>query len=171
MLVDGVTLTTSATVSLAGAPAQPKDATSKEYVDSALNTIEHEVEGVQQDLQRVQQAVNTIPYDVGFAILGRPNPNDSVARFIAVRAFAIPQHAVGSLAKASIVSTSSVVLSLRKNGQEFGTVSFAAGVADGVISLPAQVSFAAGDIFTAETSDSYDDTFANAQITLAGSLM
>lgn len=171
MLVDGVTLTSSASVSLATSPAQPKDATSKEYVDKALDVIEDEVQGVQQNLNQVKQAVATIPYDVGFAVLGRPNPNDSVARFIAVRAFVIPQHGVGSLAKVSILGTSDMVLSLRKNGEQFGTVTFPAGVSDGVIAIPSQVQFGAGDIFTAETSDVYDETFANAQVTLAGSLM
>jgi hypothetical protein len=111
-----------------------------------------------------------VPYDIGTQILGKPDASAVVARFIAPRAFEIPQGMAGSIGRAGVNSTGAVVLSVRKNGVEFGTVTFAAGQANGTFAANAKASFAIGDIFTVVAPATADATFADAQMTFVANL-
>lgn len=115
-------------------------------------------------------ATSAVPYDIGIQILGKPDASGVVARFIAPRAFKILAALAGSIGKASVNPTAQVVLSVRKNGTEFGTVTFAAGSGTPTFAAAADTSFAIGDIFTVVAPATQDGTFADAQITFVATL-
>jgi hypothetical protein len=116
-------------------------------------------------------ATPVVPYDLGIQILGKPDASAVVARFVAPRAFEIPAAMTGSIAKAATVGTGAVVLSVRKNGVEFGTVTFAAGAASGTFAAAAKASFAIGDIFTVVAPATADATFGDAQATFVATVV
>lgn len=72
-----------------------------------------------------------------------------------------------SRAYAGVPATAPAVYSIRKNGVEFGTLSFAAGATTGVFSGTA-TDFAAGDRLTIVAPDPRDASLAQIAITLAG---
>lgn len=115
-------------------------------------------------------AAPTIPYDIASAILGKPASSAVVMRFVAVRAFTIAAGATGSVAKTASTATASTTLVLQKNGTQFGTMVFAAGAANGSFSVAAQVSFAAGDIFTIVAPAPADATFGDCEFTIVATL-
>lgn len=112
-----------------------------------------------------------IPYDIGGAILGKPSAAAVVLRTIAVRSFTIPAGMTGSLAKAAIAATASTVLSVQKNGTQFGTITFAVSGTTGTFAAASSTSFAAGDLITIVAPGVQDSTFADCAITLVGTLV
>ena len=114
---------------------------------------------------------SSIPYDIAGAILGQPAASATVFRFICVRAFTLPANLVGSLSTTGVNSTGSVIMSLRKNGVQFGTLTFAAGQANGVFASSGAASFAVGDVITVVAPSSQDTTFADCQFTMVASLV
>ena len=86
-------------------------------------------------------------YDIPFYI---PIIKDGalLAQFVAARAFIIPSGAADSKIKANFIGTSGdddLVLSLRKNGVEFGTATIANLQSNGSFSVASATSFAIGD--------------------------
>lgn len=72
-----------------------------------------------------------------------------------------------SQAKLGSAATASTVISLKKNGTQFGTITFAAAGTSGTFSCTA-TSFAAGDVLTEVTPASPDTTAADLGVTLRG---
>ncbi len=110
-------------------------------------------------------------YDVGFYIA---NVTDEalLGQAVAVRAFTIPASATGSQGRARNVGTSGdddLVLSLQKNGSEFGTLTFANLDANGVFSVASAASFAANDllqIFAPDFGSPVEDAIGHSGISL-----
>ncbi len=75
-----------------------------------------------------------------------------------------------SFANASTGATNTAVYSIRKNGVQFGTVTFAgggqAGPQAGTFAAPADTTFAAGDILTMGAPTPRDPTLSTVGITL-----
>lgn len=111
------------------------------------------------------------PYDIGFAVLSKPEANSIVARFLAVRSFAIPAGAALSLARTATPATGALSISLQKDNVQFGTVNFAAGATAGTFTITESVAFAAGNEFKAVAPASADATFTDASITIVGVLV
>ena len=87
-------------------------------------------------------------YDIGFYI-ATVTDDALLAQAVAVRSFTIPASATGSQGRAHFVGTSGdddLVLSLQKNGSEFGTLTFANLDANGVFSVASAISFVANDL-------------------------
>ena len=72
-----------------------------------------------------------------------------------------------SRAKAGVTATATAVYSIQKNGVQFGTLSFGAGVTNGVFDGTA-TSFVAGDVLSIVAPSPRDATLAQVAITLAG---
>jgi hypothetical protein len=113
---------------------------------------------------------SNIPYDIASAILGKPEANATVMRFVSVRSFSVPTNFAGSIAKADVTGTStSTIFSIRKNGTQFGTMTFAAGTVSATFS-GTSTSFVAGDIITIVAPASQNSTLADVQFTMVASL-
>lgn len=108
------------------------------------------------------------PYDVAGAIVGKPMSNGNVLVYMVPRAFTFPAGLAGSVGHAMTTATSGVILSVRKNGVEFGTITFDIGASAGVFASAAGATFAAGDMLSVVTPSTIDATFADAYFTLAG---
>ena len=111
-----------------------------------------------------------IPYDIAGAILGKPLGSAVVMRFVAVRNFTFPIDLSGSSARVSTAATASTVLTLMKNGVQFGTITFAAGGSAGTLSVPSATSFSFGNILTVVAPATADATFGDAQFTFVAQL-
>lgn len=149
------------------------DATAKEWTNDLIALAkggDFKQVGKKGSVPKLNQTTS-VPYDIGIQILGKPDAAAVVARFIAPRAFEIPQGMAGSIGRAATLGTGAVVLSVKKNGVEFGTVTFAAGQANGTFAAAAKASFAIGDIFTVVAPATADGTFADAQITFVATIV
>ena len=80
-------------------------------------------------------------------------------------AVSFPANFLGSFAVANVAATSSAVLSLKKNGAQFGTLTFVGTT--GTFSAPA-TSFAPGDLLEIVAPLVPDATLAQLSITLIG---
>lgn len=97
-------------------------------------------------------------YDLKFQ--GGANINDSERFFnsLEIRSFTIPAACAGSRARAMTGPTSEYVISLQKNGVEFGTLTFGAGQTVGVFAAATATSFADDDVFSMVGDTSADPT-------------
>lgn len=119
---------------------------------------------------QLEWAMPVTPYDLASAILGKPAANAVVLRFVAVRGFTIPVGATGSLAKTSTVATATTTFVMAKNGVQFGTMSFAAGSANGSFTVATATTFSSGDVFTITAPATADSTFGDCEFTIAATL-
>ena len=65
---------------------------------------------------------NLTIYDLGGGILGVPGDGDVVGRYAIVRPIQIVANLVGTVAKAELLPSATTVLTLKKNGTSFGTL-------------------------------------------------
>lgn len=113
---------------------------------------------------------SNIPYDMAGSIAGKPAASAVVLRFVAVRAFTIPAAMAGSLSKTATVATASTVLSMQKNGTQFGTLTYAAAGTSGTFAAASATTFAVGDVFTVVAPATQDSSFADCEFTIVASL-
>lgn len=100
------------------------------------------------DIAEIASGVGAQPYDLAFHI---PTIADGalLAQAVAARAFILPAALADSRARAATAPASGepdAVLSLRKNGVEFATLTFFALDAAGVFAAPGATVFAPGDL-------------------------
>lgn len=109
-------------------------------------------------------------YDVAFRVVGKPAAGAVVAEFIAPRAFTIASALSGTQIKAGTAAAASAAFSLRKNGTEFGTATFAAAGTVPTLAAASQTSFAAGDVLRVVAPATADATLADIVFTVVGVL-
>lgn len=109
------------------------------------------------------------PYDIATAVVNKPSGNAKVLRFAAPRTFTIPTNALGSLFKAGVVSHSQAVFFVFKNTTQIGTITFSAGVANGVCAMT-QTVFTQGDILSIVAPPIQDQKLADIMITISARL-
>jgi hypothetical protein len=110
---------------------------------------------------------NRLPIDPLATFLnGKPTASQVLMRYVAVRAFTLPQNLTGSQAKCSATAAATATFTLKKNGSSIGTFAFAAAASSATFTFAADVSFAAGDILTIEAPSSQDSTLADLAIAL-----
>jgi hypothetical protein len=80
-------------------------------------------------------------------------------------------HRSTSRAITTISATSSCTFTLRKNGSNFGTITFSAGSSTGTLAAANNTSFAAGDILTIVNQATADTTLANISMTITTTLV
>jgi hypothetical protein len=90
-------------------------------------------------------------------------------RFVAVRAFTLPASLTGSQGDAGTAAGASTVFSIKKNGTEFGTATWATSGTDATFAAASSTTFAVGDILSIVAPASVDSTLADISITLNGS--
>lgn len=110
-----------------------------------------------------------VPYDIGGSCFGAPGASAAVTRFIAPRTMTIAASSA-TTAYCDTPSTGAVTLSIKKNGSQVGTVSFAAGANTGTVSIASPVTLAVGDRLTIVAPATPDATFGDFEISLAATL-
>lgn len=136
----------------------------------ALNTGETFVMGPNYQLLMPVPRVFDIglfyPQRVGFGIpAGEP-----IASHLAVRPWFLLEDAPLSRASLRVATTEELVLSVVQNVTEIGTITFAASATVGVIAVPADVQFEAGDVMSILAPAAVDDTAKDLRVTFSGKL-
>lgn len=102
----------------------------------------------------------------------RPASGETVLKFISPKAMTIFASMADSYAKAGVGATATAVYSVRKNGTEFATITFAAGgqagAQSGMFACAASVGFAPGDILSIVAPNPRDATLSGIGITVTG---
>lgn len=138
--------------------AKPVSTTTQTALDSLTSGLSSKI------------GLTAVPYDLASAILGAPGAAASILRFVAVRAFTIPQGMTGSTAQCGVAPTGTQTLTLKKNGTSFATIVFAPGAT--IATFTATVtSFASGDVLTIDNQATADTTFASCGFTVAATLI
>lgn len=113
-------------------------------------------------------AVPTIPYDIATYCSGKPTASEKVLALKAATSFNFVANLVGSVASASTAATASTVFSVRKNGTQFNTITFAAAGTSGTFASSSAQTFAVGDVLEIIAPASADATLADIMFTLKG---
>lgn len=109
-------------------------------------------------------------FDILVNAVGPLGDGETFFGVIMARAASFPAGLTGSQAKAGAAATAETVIALKKNGTQFGTVTFAAAGTSGAFAAASETTFAAGDVLTAVGPSPADATLADLRITLTGAL-
>lgn len=122
---------------------------------------------VDEAIKEIAQRTLLDRYDFSVYVKGLLVENDTLFRMLPMRSFTLtPTNLSEFRASAVVASTGTQVLTLRKNGTQFGTVTFTAS-ATGVWSIPGATSFSNTDVFTITTGTPVDTTLKNISLTFA----
>ena len=99
-------------------------------------------------------------YDIYGTFIGKPTDGLEMLYVPIARTVTFPAGLTGSLMKAKTTATSEAVFSLRKNGVEFGTATFAASGTAATFAATAETVFSAGDELTIVAPATADATIA-----------
>lgn len=108
------------------------------------------------------------PYDIGGSLMGKPSAGVVIMRFPMPRAVRFLSGMALSKGVAATAATAASTFSVRKNGIEFATMTFAALGTSATFTCAATTDFAAGDILTLVAPASPDDTLADIGFALSG---
>ncbi|MDQ1610343.1 MAG: hypothetical protein QOG00_274 [Pyrinomonadaceae bacterium] len=128
-------------------------------LNDALNKIDANV--------AITPEVNLLLLPVSDKVTGAPGAAAVVMRYEAVNYFYFPAGMNSSRAKASTVATGSSVFSIKKNGVQFATMTFAVAGTVATFAATVATSFVPGDELTIVAPNPADATLANIGITLA----
>lgn len=109
-----------------------------------------------------------LPYDIGGTIVGQPAGGAILLRYPAPRAVRFPSGLANSRGVAGTAATASAVFSIRKNGTQFATMSFAGSASTATFTAASDTDFAAGDVLTVVSPSPADSTLADIGFALAG---
>lgn len=112
---------------------------------------------------------NAVPYDIGGTWNGVTTNGLVLIRVPVARAITFPSGMTGSNLIAETAATAQTVFSLKKNGVEFGTATFAASGTSATFAAASETSFAAGDILTVVAPATADATLADLGWAIVGS--
>ena len=146
-------------------------AVTKQYVDDGLATKADAATTYTKT--EVDDKVGTAAaqiYDIGGFSQGKPDASSSLFRLVAPRAFSLPQNLTGSIAKSGTAATGSTIFTLKKNGTQIGTMTFAASGSTATFSFASAVSVAIGDIIDMVAPATQDATLSDISVTLVATL-
>lgn len=119
---------------------------------------------------REVQYAGTEVYDVALNVSGQPStPNAVLAAFTVPRAITIAQGASG-VATCGVAPTGAISLSLKVNGAQIGSVSYASGSTSGTINFTNAVNLAAGQVLSLVNAAVPDASIKDLSITIAGNV-
>lgn len=108
-------------------------------------------------------------YDLPVYYSGEPTASLILWRAVYPLAVTIPAGMSGSRAVARVAATAETIFNVRKNGSNFGTITFAAAGTVGTVAAALATAFVAGDVIDVVAPASPDDTLADIAIMLCGS--
>lgn len=106
-------------------------------------------------------------YDVAFYYPGSPAALEALSRVVIARPCYLRDADAVSRANAGVAATGAVTLSVRRNGTQVATVTWAAAATTGAVNVTGNQQFAAGEILDVINQDPADATLADVSITLA----
>jgi hypothetical protein len=106
--------------------------------------------------------------DISIFVAGKPTNAEEISRLVMVDALTLPAGLTGSRGAAGVAATGACTFSLRKNGTQFGTASFAAAGTIPTFAAASATSFVAGDVLTIIGPATADATLADIALTLDG---
>jgi hypothetical protein len=133
------------------APSQPTSTVPKQYVDNAIS--------------------NVAIYDVGCFSQGKPEASSALLKLVSPRNFELPAGLAGSIAKAATGANAQAVFSIKKNGVQVGTLTFAAAATSGTFSSASIQTIGVGDVLEISSPASQDSSLSDIAVTLAGTLI
>ena len=107
------------------------------------------------------------PYDVGGSYIGQPTDDLTILRYPIVRSVSFPATLSGSRAVSAVAASAEAVFSVRKNGVDFGTFTFAAGTTVATFTGTA-TTLSAGDVLTVVAPSTADSTLSDIGFALTG---
>ena len=110
-----------------------------------------------------------LPFDVAQFINGKLYSSETVIKVIAPRTITIPANMVGSYAHADTAPSTTLVMTIYKNGVSQGNITFNATKKEGIITS-SEIILSAGDILTVVAPISIDATFSNFACIITGSM-
>ena len=113
--------------------------------------------------------LQTQPYDIPIMYNGSPTNALVMLRIEMVRAVTYPAGLTLSRLKALIAATAESIFSLKKNGSEFGTMTFAISGTTATVAAASETVFAAGNILTLVAPATADVTLADLYGMIVGS--
>lgn len=117
------------------------------------------------DCQQISNATEFKDVVFGFYVPGAPTDALECLRLTMTHAVTFPSGLTGSQSKASTASTGTVAFSVKKNGTEFGTITFTTS-ATGTFAAASATSLAIGDQLTVVAPATADSTLADIGISL-----
>lgn len=109
-------------------------------------------------------------YDIGWSDRGKPLSGEILDPWLFTTDVNFPAGLGQSRAKATVANaTGTSIYSLRKNGVEFGTVTFSPGNPDGVVTSSGSIAFAADDVMSVVAPNPADPTLSGVVMTITGS--
>lgn len=106
-------------------------------------------------------------YDVSFWLEGLMENSEILFRYVASRPFEILVGAPNSICVSRVAADTSTVISMKKNGVQFGTITFASAATTGTISIPGTTSFVNGDVIQIDAPLAADTALRDVSMTLA----
>lgn len=107
-------------------------------------------------------------FDIGGFFGGLPTANALLLKFVAVRAFTLPQDLTGSRAHSEVAANAQADFDLQKNGSSIGTMRFAASAQTATFIHSTATSFAVGDRFHVIAPNPQDANLADVAATFLG---
>lgn len=107
-------------------------------------------------------------YDMAMSVSGVPLAGEELFFHVFTASIKFEASLSGSVAKANVAATAEAVFSIKKNGVEFATLTFAAAGTTGSFVAASATTFTIGDVLTVIAPASQDATLAGIAITLAG---
>lgn len=142
----------------------PSDLTSDLVTYS--DTFSLGVDNVESALDYFADKTNLTRYDVSFYLQGLMLDGESLFQLVLSQPVVFQNSTDRTYyAKAGTAATATTVLTLKKNGTQFGTITWASSGTDGTFSIPGDTSFVAGDLFTIVAPGTADATLANVALT------
>jgi hypothetical protein len=119
------------------------------------------------------EAISTIsaigfPYDLHFFYPGIHGAASTMSMLVMMRTVLYTATLAGSYCKSLIAATSSNVFSIKKNGTEFATATFAIGATSATFTMASDTTFNAGDILTVVSPAIPDATLAGISLNITG---
>lgn len=109
----------------------------------------------------------SIPYDIGGTLGGIPTGGSIILRYPLPRAVRFPTGLPNSQGVAGTASGATATFSVRKNGTQFATMQFAAGISTATFTAATATDFAAGDVLTIIAPSPADSTLSDIGFSLA----
>lgn len=110
----------------------------------------------------------SIPYDIGGTLGGVPTGGSIILRYPLPRGVRFPVGMANSRGVAGTVSGATATFSIRKNGTQFATMLFAAGISTATFTAATATDFVAGDVLTIIAPSPADSTLSDIGFSLAG---
>lgn len=118
-------------------------------------------------LEAIEVAAENL-FVTGAFVAGRPGDAALMFAILPTTTATYPVNFVGSRAKAGVAATAETVLSIKKNGLQVGTITFAAGGTAGVFVAAGETSIGSGDELTIVNQATADATLADVRFALHG---